>query len=205
MVNSSARMLPPGAPAPRAASDAAHLQSGYGGVVSEVSEAGMRLLSEIVQDRLDGPRILHDAWVTGLVSDLDLRGLIPDTWLYVDWPERVIGAIKWVRMFRAAGFLTVPYGLPRPASPLTVYRGASAKLMVGMSWTEDINRADQFRQRHSWHAPTAIYRAVVGPAAVLALLERKGESPPEVVVDPAMLTGIDQIGELHPQRLHDGW
>jgi hypothetical protein len=172
--------------------------------VSEVSEAGMRLLAEIVQDRLEGPRILHDAWAARLVSNLDLRGLIPDTWLYVDWPERIIGAVKWVRMFRAAGFLTVPYGLTHPSSPLTVYRGASAERMTGMSWTEDSSRAEQFRQRHSWHAPTAIYRAVVAPAAVLALLERKGESPPEVVVDPEMLKGIDQIGELHPRRLREG-
>jgi hypothetical protein len=72
----------------------------------------MRLRAEIVQDRLDGPRILYDAWAAGPVSDLDLRGLIPDTWLYVDWPERIIGAVKWVRMFRSAEFLTVPYGLP---------------------------------------------------------------------------------------------
>jgi hypothetical protein len=60
----------------------------------------MRLLAEIVQHWLDGPRILYDGWVAGEVSDRDLRGLIPDTWLYVDWPERIIGASKWVRMFR---------------------------------------------------------------------------------------------------------
>ena len=63
----------------------------------------MRLLAEIVQDRLDGPRALYDAWAGGQISDCDLRPLIPDTWLYVDWPERVIGADKWVRLFRAAG------------------------------------------------------------------------------------------------------
>jgi hypothetical protein len=51
-----------------------------------------------------------------------------------------------------------------------------------MSWTTDIDRADQFRQRHSWHAPTAVYRAVVTPDAVLLLLERRGEGPPEVVL-----------------------
>jgi hypothetical protein len=106
-------------------------------------------------------------------------------------------------MFRAAGFLTIPYGLPRPAGPLTVYRGASAERMAGMSWSEDTNRADQFRQRQAWYAPTAIYRTVVAPGAVLALLERKGESPPEVVVDPTMLTGIEQIGQLYPQRLRE--
>lgn len=177
--------------------------SDYGGVMVEVSEAGMRLMAEIVHDRLQGPRILHDAWSAGLISDLDLRGLIPDTWLYVGWPERIIGSAKWVSMFRAAGFLSIPYGMPRPSGPLIVYRGASTERMAGMSWSEDISRADQFRQRHAWHAPTAIYRTVVAPDAVLALLERKGESPPEVVVDPDMLGGIQQVGELHPQRVRE--
>ncbi len=160
----------------------------------------MRLLAEIVQDRLNGPRILYDAWAAGQISNDDLRGLIPDTWLYVDWPERIIGAGKWVQLFRAAGFLSIPYGLPQPASAITVFRGATAERRVGMSWTPDINRASQFHQRHSWHAPAAIYRTVVTPEAVLALLERKGERPPEVVVDPQMFTTIDQLGPLHPQR-----
>jgi hypothetical protein len=53
--------------------------------MSQVSEASMRLLAEIVSDRLEGPRVLYDAWAAGDVSDVDLRDLIPDTWLYVDW------------------------------------------------------------------------------------------------------------------------
>jgi hypothetical protein len=173
-------------------------------VVNEVSEAGMRLLGEIVQDRLDGPRVLYDAWSTGRVCDCDLRALIPDTWLYVDWPERIVGADKWVRLFRTTGFLAIPYGLSCPSTPIAVFRGATAERRAGMSWTTDIGRADQFRQRHSWHAPTAIYRTVVKPGAVLALLERRGEGPPEVVVDPHMLTGIEQAGPLHSQRFHEG-
>ena len=72
--------------------------------------------------------------------------------------------------------------------------------MAGMSWSQDIKRADQFRQRQAWYAPTAIYRTIAAPGAVIALLERKGESPPEVVVNPAMFTGIEQVGQLYPQR-----
>jgi hypothetical protein len=130
----------------------------------------MRLLAGIVQDRLNGPRVLYNAWAGGQIFDYDLRSLIPDTWLYVDWPERVIGADKWVRLFRAAGFLSIPYGLPRPDSVMTLFRDATAERQVGMSWTTDIARADQFRQRQSWYAPTAIYRTVAAPGAVLALL-----------------------------------
>ena len=172
----------------------------YAGLVSEVSEAGMRLLAEIVQDRLNGPRVLYDSWASRQISDRDLCPLIPDTWLYVDWPERIIGADKWVRLFRAAGFLSIAYGLPRPDRALTVFRGATAERRSGMSWTTDIGRADQFRQRHSWHAPTAIYQTVAAPDAVLALLERRGEGPPEVVVDPRMLAAVEQVGPPHLQR-----
>jgi hypothetical protein len=160
----------------------------------------MRLLAEIVSDRMNGPQILYDAWAAGRISDGDLRELIPDAWLYVDWPERIIGANKWVRLFQAAGFFTIPYGLTRPAEAVTVYRGASSERRAGMSWTTDISRADQFRQRHSWYAPTAVYRTVATPEAVLALLERRGEGPPEVVVDPQRLTRIEQSSPLHPQR-----
>jgi hypothetical protein len=39
----------------------------------------MRLLADIVCDRLEGPRILYDACAAGQVSADDLRGLIPDT------------------------------------------------------------------------------------------------------------------------------
>ncbi len=164
----------------------------------------MRLQVRIVLDRNEGPRILHDAWAAGEISDLDLRALIPDTWLFMDWPERVIGAAAWTRMYRAVGFLSVPYGLLAPAEPMTLYRGASPELKAGMSWTEDVDRADQFRQRHSWYAATAIYRTVVAPGAVLAFIERRGESPPEVVVDPAMLIDIDQMTDLYPMRSHGG-
>jgi hypothetical protein len=172
--------------------------------VSEVSEAGRRLLVEIVQDRLNGPRFLYDAWAGGRIFDGDLRDLIPETWLYVDWPERIIGADNWIRLFRAAGFLSIPYGLSCPDSAITVFRGATAERRAGISWTTDKHRADQFRQRHSWHAPTSIYQAVVTADAVLALLERRGEGPPEVVVDPQMLTAVQEVGPVHPQRFREG-
>jgi hypothetical protein len=100
----------------------------YAGLVSEVSEAGMRLLAEIALDRLTGPQVLYHAWADGQISDCDLRALIPDIWLYVDWPEHVIGVGKWVQLFRAAGFLSILYGLLRPDSAMTVFRGVRLDL-----------------------------------------------------------------------------
>jgi hypothetical protein len=85
------------------------------GPVHQMSEAGQRLLTRIVLDRPRGPQVLYDSWATGEVSGADLPGLIPDTWLYFDWPKQVIGADKWIAMFRAAGFVSIPYGQPRPS------------------------------------------------------------------------------------------
>jgi len=140
------------------------------------------------------------AWVSGLVSNADLRGLIPDTCLYIDWPEQVIGSSGWVPMFRAAGFITIPYGIAKPERSVEVFRGATLLRSRAMSWTVDIERAEQFRQRHSWFGPTAIFRATVPPEALLALLERRGEGPPEVVAYPGMLVAFGQHGEIIPQR-----
>jgi hypothetical protein len=116
---------------------------------------------------------LYDAWAGGQIPDCERRPLTPGTWLSVDWPERVIGAGKRVRLFRAAGFLSIPGGLSRPDSAMTVFRGATADRRTGMSWTMDVRRAGQFCQRHSWHAPAATYRTAAAPDAVLALLERR--------------------------------
>jgi hypothetical protein len=47
----------------------------YACLVIEVSDAGKRLLAEIVGDRLNGPKVLYDAWAAGQISDGDLRAL----------------------------------------------------------------------------------------------------------------------------------
>jgi hypothetical protein len=76
--------------------------------MNQMSEAAGRLLTKIVLDRHRGPQHLLDAWTTGQITDADLPAIIPDTWLYMDWPERVIGAAHWAQIFRAVGFITVP-------------------------------------------------------------------------------------------------
>lgn len=77
----------------------------------------MRLLAEIAQDRLNGPRVLYDAWADGQISDCDLRPLIPDTWLYVDWPERVIGAASGSGCSVGPDSSASPMGCPGRIAP----------------------------------------------------------------------------------------
>jgi hypothetical protein len=167
----------------------------YAGLVTEAPEAGMRLLAEIVQDRLNGPRILHDAWTAGRVSDGDLQALIPDTWLYVDWPERVIGAGKWVQMFRAAGFLSIPYGLPRPENAITAFRGATEERRAGMSWTTDINRVDLQQEQ-----PDEVGRDGDGPCLVGGAVLEAAFLAGGAVVGPPLARGGGGGSQVDPSQ-----
>lgn len=152
-----------------------------------MSERAIRLQGEVI-GQPDGPRVLFDAWKAGVVSDRDLRGLIPDAWIRSgnDRPEQVIGTQNWVAMFRAAGFVSQPTSLRAPVDTVTIYRGAPEQRSRGMAWSLDINTAEQHRQRCKNLTETALlYTATVQPPAVLALFHSRGEE--EVVVDPQFL------------------
>lgn len=87
-----------------------------------------------------------------------------------------------------------------PTSPLTIWRGASLSSQGrGMSWTQFRDCAVTFAQ--AWadihQGGSGLFRAVVPPAAVLAMFRDERED--EVVVNPNMLRGrvslVDAIGE----------
>lgn len=152
-----------------------------------MSEPAIRLQGEVI-GHPDGPRVLFDAWKARVVSDRDLRGLIPDAWIRSgnDQPEQVIGTQDWVSMFRTAGFVSQPTSLIAPVDTLTIYRGAPEQRSRGMAWSTDIITAEQHRQRCEKFNETALlYTATVQPPAVLALFHSRGEE--EVVLDPQFL------------------
>lgn len=162
--------------------------------VIEMSEPASRLQSE-VSGHPDGPRILFDAWKSGVVSDRDLRGLIPDAWTRSgnDQPEQVIGTQDWVEMFRTAGFVSQPTSQIAPVGTLTIYRGAPEQRSRGMAWSTDVIKAEQHRQRCEKFNETALlYTATIEPIGVLALFSSRGEE--EVVVDPQFLIDHRLIG-----------
>lgn len=155
-----------------------------------LSEAAIRLQGDVI-GKPDGPNVLLDAWRHGLVSDTDLRGLLPDAWTRSgnDRPEQVIGTRAWVRMFRAAGFVSQPTYLTAPDKTLRVYRGAPEQRWCGMAWSSDPDKAEEHRQRCTRFGEIAlVYTALVEPAAVLALFGSRAEQ--EVVVDPAFLSNL---------------
>jgi hypothetical protein len=65
--------------------------------------------------------------------------------------------------------------------------GAFTSDIVACRWACSATRA----------SPSSSSLDGIAPAA---LLERRGEGQPEVVVDPQMLTHIEQVSPLHPQR-----
>lgn len=66
-----------------------------------------------------------------------------------------------------------------------------------MSWTADRNMAAELGARHTRYGRTWLYKATVGPDAVLAYLERRGEGW-TIVINPAGLSQIERQEELPP-------
>jgi hypothetical protein len=151
-----------------------------------VSNAAALLEAEII-GKLDAPKLLYDAWVSGRVSDRDLADLIPHTWLRHDWPEMIIGATNWVAMFRAAGFLLRPTKVVRPVGSVMAYRGARRDRARGMAWNMERAVAEHFQRRYGGPGIANLYRTLVPQKAMLAVLSR-GTEGTEIVVDPS---GID--------------
>jgi hypothetical protein len=157
--------------------------------VHHATEAAYRLQTRLLPGR--DPRILHDAWAAGEVSDSDLAHLIPDVWLWHDWPEVAIGTDAWLSMFRATGFLIHPGYLIRPSAPVTVYRGASEARSRGMAWSVFEERARQFGTRHSSLGQVHLYRTEAPLDSMLAFFERRGEGE-QLVLDPSAIS-VDLI------------
>jgi hypothetical protein len=163
-----------------------------------LSQVGWEVLSEIIAKGLEGPRILHQAWTNGTIPDTDLYELIPAAWQRVKSPEREIGADNWLPMFRAVGLITPPH-MPLPSTPKTVYRGSTFARARGMSWTPIPESADDLRQWHTAHGPTAVFRATAPPESLLAIFY-SGSEGWDIIVDPSKITDFGQHSQTYPQQ-----
>jgi hypothetical protein len=91
--------------------------------------------------RNDLPELLLEAYRRGELAPGALRGVLVRVWSAAEFPERWVPRRVWVAWFRAAAF-------PRPAEPLTVYRGAIPRYARGMAWTTNPARAGSRRVGH---------------------------------------------------------
>jgi hypothetical protein len=65
-----------------------------------------------------------------------------------------------------------------------------------MSWASEPSPAGEFGVRHAHFDAAALYQAPIVPDAILAYLERRDEGW-TVVVDPAGLTNIEKLRDIH--------
>lgn len=141
---------------------------------------------------------LRTEWEAGHLARADLRDLLPQIWTResTDSPEAAIGTAACVELFRNAGFVAIPNNLQKPTSAVTIYRGAPESHRIGMAWTQSETIARQFRdgKRQRLRVETLVFRATAHPEAVLALFDDRREC--EVVVDPALITGISHVPDL---------
>jgi hypothetical protein len=145
----------------------------------------------------EGPKILYEAWRRGLLTRSELRIVLPPIWCAPMRPEPLLGASKWVDLFRSARYCP-------PDEPLTIYRGATMEGRAGMSWTTEIERAQWFAN-YSAVATAHVFQCIAAPDAVLCQVPRTiiGElawEENEVIVDPSRLgtLGYFDLSELPP-------
>ncbi len=175
--------------------DAEDIDRFFATQIEAAVEAGhFRSAVSLLQERTVA---LHDWWSSGRLSAEQLRPLLTETWTKAHFPLARVGERAWVRMFKAAGFIT-DSGRPAPEHDLIVYRGAPLQTRgLGMSWSFDAETAGDFAYQSLAHGPAGTYRAVVPPRAVLAIFEQRRES--EVVVNPNMLRGrVELVEKVEP-------
>lgn len=156
--------------------------------------AFMRLANH--RDRNDGPSELYYAFIEGRIRREDLAAnealgsdieglmeigvpLIVSIWDAAERPQAHLGVDLWSTLFGLAA-------LPKPAEPLTLFRGAVPRHARGMSWTPDRALAEWFAHRFDALSPGFVYVVEAPPAAVL-WAGTNGRKEQEVIVDPRLL------------------
>lgn len=123
-----------------------------------------------------------------------------DAWVSCEWPGRAAEPTLWMSVLNEALDTDSEYLLGteiRPKSELpdsvTLYRGAAEDAAQGMSWTDDLDRAEWFANRFGGRHGAKVYTVEAYPEMVLARFDRRGES--EWVLDPDLLPDPEDMLE----------
>jgi len=153
--------------------------------------------------RRRGPFLLEHWWDAGLIDDEALRQRILDVWSNANIPQAALGVRRWLKLFKATGFLSD--GHPTPTEALTVYRGHNLGWWRGMSWTETPDCAHSFAgwwKHIGWSdCPGDVFRTTVAPKHVLAIYDGRGES--EIIVNTYGLrwSNVECLGPPDPKAI----
>lgn len=155
--------------------------------LSPAGESVRTRMSRAGRDR--APAVLVDAVLAYEVPEEDLPRLLADAWCGAEHPLRVEEPTVWRVAFSRVGYRTAGGQLADRPARMVLYRGASrteATGRFGWSWTTDLLTAKYFATRHGQEG-TAVYRAEVPGAALLADYRDDDRGEGEVVVDPDLL------------------
>ena len=124
------------------------------------------------------------------------REQLAEIWSVCDgciWPWRG-EALAYLRQVGYIG------DLPRPAAPLTLYRGVHTSAhRLGLSWSLSVDKARWFVRRggRGHNMGGFVYRAIAPPDAILAGFNDRGEE--EYVVDPTRLRAVRRVEVVSPE------
>lgn len=80
-----------------------------------------------------------------------------------------MGLDWWIPYFQELGYIT-NCDMPKPTEPIILYRGSEPFFRLGMSWTDNVDMARAFSEFESLISNKYIYRTIVQPESILAIL-----------------------------------
>ena len=123
---------------------------------------GRRLRHDGATRSHEGPALLANLLGESGRLRPDVAALVGDAWSDADLPEQCLDHDTWRELFKAAGTIVDGQPAPRPETPLTLWRGASAERRLGWAWTADRARAEWFANRSGLVGePATVWQAEV--------------------------------------------
>lgn len=131
--------------------------------------------------RIYGPEFLDEAYSEAKVTADTVTALVGPVWSSAEYPDRELDRDTWRWLFDAAGFTVDGQRAPRPAEPMTLFRGSVPERRTDWSWTRTQAVAERFAAGVRGRAPGRLWVCEVPPAHMLAINTQRDED--EVVVD----------------------
>lgn len=147
----------------------------------------LALVKGVYLGRNELPAVLNDAFCAEkFASNDELAVGIEHAWTSCEFPLRALDLYAWCEMFEEVGFLEDNLRKRAPKKLRRLYRAATPDYAEGMSWTDDLEKAQWFdaRNRNYFKFESAIYTTIPERWNVLAHFTI-ARNEAEWVIDPA--------------------
>lgn len=131
--------------------------------------------------RTEGPTFLAEALSEDKITADTVAALVGSVWSSAEYPDRELDRDTWRWLFDVAGFTVNGKRAPRPAEPVTLFRGSVPERCTDWSWTRDLAVAELFAAGPRGRSKGRLWVCEVPPAHMLAI--NTGRDEDEVVVD----------------------